>query len=371
VSVVVCAPDKFRGSLTAAEAAEALAEGARDAGCQALGHPLADGGEGTLEVLVAARAGRLVDVACRDALGRARQGRIGLLPDGSAVVEAAEAIGLALIEPRARDPLQTSSAGLGDLLRAAREAGARRIIVGLGGTATVDGGLGMLAALGAHVTDSRGGLLRGAGADTTRVAAIDLSQVELAGTPLVLALDVTSPLTGPDGAAAVFGPQKGASPKVVARLDRGLAQVGRLLGPAASFAGAGAAGGIAAALAALGGVPVPGAELVIRETGFGDRLQEADLCLTGEGAIDRQTAAGKTVARVVAACATAGIPCGVVGGAVAPDAAEALYRIGAAAVIAASPGPGTLEDALANAAPRVRAAGRALCGAFRPPSSRA
>jgi glycerate 2-kinase len=364
-TTVLCAPDKFRGSLSATAAAEALAAGAEDAGLTAVIHPLADGGEGTMEVLVAAAGGHMVDAICRDPLGRPRSGRIGLLPDGSAVVEAAEAIGLALLASRERDPLAASSAGLGDLLLAALDAGANRIIVGLGGTATVDAGLGVLVAVGARVAGEGDGLA-GSGADTLRVTSIDLSAADprLATTPLLVALDVTSPLTGPEGAAAVFGPQKGATREVVARLDQGLGRVGALFGPAAAFPGAGAAGGIAAALVALGGEPTPGAELVLRETRFAERLEQAGLCLTGEGAIDRQTTSGKTVDRVVSACTAASVPCGVIGGSVDPDAADTLYGRGAAAVVAASPGPGTLEDALRDAGPRVQAAARALCGMF-------
>jgi glycerate kinase len=365
---VLCAPDKFRGSLTAASAAEALAAGARQAGLEAVTHPLADGGEGTLDVLVAARGGRILDVPCRDALGAPATGRIGLLPDGTGVVEAAEAIGLQRIGSAARDPMAAGSAGLGDLLLAALDAGAARLIVGLGGSATVDGGLGALIALGATARDGAGAGLSGSGADTLRIATLDLTGVDarLRSTPLVLALDVQSPLTGRDGAARVFGPQKGATPAQVAQLDDGLTRVGGLLGAeAAGFPGAGAAGGIAAGLAAIGGRPARGADLVLEETGFAGRLHDAALCLTGEGSVDAQTISGKTVERVLKACVAAGVPCAVVGGAVDPAAADALYAAGAAAVVAASPGPGSLEDALAHAGPRVEAAARALCGVLR------
>jgi glycerate kinase len=366
---VLCAPDKFRGSLTAAAAAAAMAAGARQAGCQALVHPLADGGEGTLEVLVQARAGRLIDVPCRDArLGR-RTGRIGLLPDGTGVVEAAEAIGLQHIAPDRRDPVAATSAGLGDLIRAALDAGALRLIVGLGGSATVDGGLGMLAALGARLADGDGRELTGSGGDTGRIVAISLDAVDprLRAMPMRLALDVQSPLTGVEGAARVFGPQKGATDAQVGLLDAGLARVGALLGDAAHIPGAGAAGGLGAALAALGGEPVRGADLVLAETGFAEALAGAGLCLTGEGSVDAQTASGKTVDRVVAACGAAGVACAVIGGAVTDAGAEALYAAGARAVIAASAGPATLEQALAEAGTRVQAAARALCRLVTPP----
>jgi glycerate 2-kinase len=365
--IVVCAPDKFRGSLSADEAAAALADGARAAGCEAVRHPLADGGEGTMELIRAARRGASRTVEVPDALGRPRQASFALLDDGTAVVEVAEAIGLGHLAADERDVLAASSAGGGALVRAALAAGARRIVVGLGGSATVDGGLGLLRALGCVLRDRDGGELHGSGADLARLAAIDRAGLDprLAATPVLLALDVTSPLSGPDGAAPVFGPQKGATPEQVAELDAGLARLGALLGEAAGIEGAGAAGGLGAALAWLGAEPRPGADVVMEETRFADALAGAALCLTGEGSVDRQTAAGKTVARVVAACRAREVPCAVIGGAVEPAAADALYALGAAAVVAAGGGPMSLEAALAHARGNVASSARALCGMLR------
>ncbi|MDX6378752.1 MAG: glycerate 2-kinase [Gaiellaceae bacterium] len=363
--IVVCAPDKFRGSLESEEAAAALAEGVRAAGCEAVCHPLADGGEGTMELIRRARAGRRLEIAAADALGRTRPAAIAMLDDGTAVVEVAEAIGH--VPPQERDVPAASSAGAGELLLGALDAGATRIVVGLGGSATVDGGLGLLRALGCRLRDADGRELAGSGADLARVVAIDRSGLDprLAATPIVLALDVSSPLTGPAGAAAVFGPQKGATPQQVVELDAGLLRLAPLLGEAAEIEGAGAAGGLGAALAWLGSEPRRGADLVMEETRFADVLAGAGCCLTGEGSVDRQTVTGKTVARVVVACHASGVPVGVVGGAVDPAAADALYALGATAVLAAGRGPATLEQALEQARANVSATARALCGMLR------
>jgi glycerate kinase len=365
--IVLCAPDKFRGSLSADDAAAALADGARGAGCEAVCHPLADGGEGTMEVIGRARNGERREAAVHDALGRPLTAAYAVLDDGTAVVEAAAAIGLALLQAGERDVLRASSAGAGELIRAALDGGARRLVVGLGGSATVDGGLGLLRALGCRLRDAGGVELDGTGADVVRVAAIDRGGLHpaLAATPILLALDVTSPLAGPDGAAPVFGPQKGATPEQVAELDAGLARLGKLFGAAAGIEGAGAAGGLGAALAWLGAEARPGADVVMEETRFAEALAGVSLCLTGEGSVDLQTAAGKTVARVIAAGRAAGVPVAVVGGAVDPAAAAALYALGAAAVVAAGRGPASLPDAIAHARENVTASARALCGMLR------
>ena len=235
--IVVCAPDKFRGSLDTEEAAEALAEGARAAGCEAVTHPLADGGEGTMELIRRARIGRRLEVAAPDALGRTRPAAIALLDDGTAVVEIAAAVGHVPVAER--DVMAASSAGAGALLRAALDAGARRIVIGLGGSGRWTAGSGCCASSGCELRDADGNVLEGSGADLARVASIDRGGLPpaLATTPLLLALDVMSPLAGPDGAAVVFGPQKGATPDQVATLDAGLARLATLLRRPAARAG--------------------------------------------------------------------------------------------------------------------------------------
>ncbi|GAA1574242.1 glycerate kinase [Actinomadura kijaniata] len=365
---VLCAPDKLRGALDGARAAAALAAGVRAAGGTAVEHPLADGGEGSREVVQAARGGRVVPVESVDALGRPATARYGLLDDGTAVVEAAEAVGLAALAAAERDVMRASSAGLAAPVLAAVRAGARRVVVFLGGTATMDGGTGLLAALGAGVRAADGRSLGGGGADLAHVASVDLAPARerLAGIDLTVAADVTSPLYGPAGAARVYGPQKGADPEAVEELDDGLRRLGPLLG-VGDAAGCGAAGGLGAALLALGARMVPGASLIGDLTRFGDRLAGADLCLTAEGKVDASTDTGKTVRAVVDACAGARVPCVVLGGTLTPDA-HRLYDRGATAVLPIGPGPRSLDEALATAADDLTAAALAVCrlAALRP-----
>lgn len=360
--LALCAPDKLRGALDAHEAAQAMAEGCRQAGWDAIEHPLADGGEGTCDAIVRGRGGRREMISTRDALGRPRKATLGVLPDGSCVVEAAEAIGLMHIPRSRRDVMRATSAGIAPLVLAALGLQAPRIVIGLGGSATIDGGLGLLIGLGLRAYDSDGNVLRGRGMDVPMVARIDTDGLDprLARTELTVALDVDSPLAGPLGAAPVFGPQKGASLPEVELLDAGLARLGDLYGERARRPGAGAAGGLGAACFLIGATPIPGAELVMRETGFASRLATADLVLTAEGAVDAQSAAGKTVARVAEAARSAGVPCVIFGGRV-DDEVQALYDIGASAVLGISRGARPIRQALLESGNDLRAACRAVC----------
>ncbi|MEI6689201.1 MAG: glycerate kinase [Thermoleophilia bacterium] len=358
----LCAPDKLRGALDAHEAAAALAQGARDAGWEAIEHPLADGGEGTCDAIVRGRNGHRVEVRTRDAIGRPRKAVLGVLPDGTCVVEGAEANGLMHIPRNRRDPMRATSAGIAPLVLAALDRGAPRIVIGLGGSATTDGGLGLLIGLGLRAYDEQGEMLRGRGMDLPRVASLDLSGLDprIAGTELIVAVDVESPLSGPLGAACVFGPQKGATPEQVAILDGGLARLEQLYGDRARRPGAGAAGGLGAACFLLGAEPIPGAELVMRETGFHERLARADIVLTAEGSVDAQSAAGKTVARVATASRKAATPCVIFGGRVDDDV-QALYDAGASAVLGIGRGARPIRQALRESGPDLRAAARAVC----------
>ena len=283
--------------LGAPQAAAALADGFRRAGAESDEIPVADGGEGTAEVLAAALGGEWLTATVSDPLGRPVTARWLLLPDRTAVVESAEAIGLNRVAPSERDPLRTSSRGLGELVQAALDGQPDALLVCLGGTATVDGGGGLLEVLGGFPV------------------------------PVTVACDVRNPLLGPRGAARAFAAQKGATPEAVEELERRLATRARLA-PYARLDGAGAAGGLGAALAALGGQLVPGAELVLELVRFGERIAGASLVVTGEGTVDRTTWEGKAPAAVLAVCRAAAVPAVLFGGLVLETPADvATYAL--------------------------------------------
>ncbi len=371
---VLIAPDSFKGSLGSVVVARALADGwerARPAD-QIRMLPLADGGEGTLDALVAAGGWQLLPAAATDPLGRPIAARFLRNESGSgrAVVELAEASGLSRLTPAERDPLAASTFGTGQVLAAAIGLGCHEILLGVGGSATTDGGSGLLTALGARLLDAAGAEIPPGGGGLERLATIDLEGLppELATVRLTVASDVTNPLLGDDGAAATYGPQKGASPDQVARLERALARYADLLEASSGRSvrdvpGAGAAGGTTAALLAIADrferVDVrPGVTEVMRLAGFDDALGAADLVLTGEGRIDAQTRFGKTVQGVARRAQAAGIPCLCFGGAVTSDGTAVLTAVGAIG-IPVSEGPTTVAAALgAGPGPLERAAER-------------
>jgi glycerate kinase len=324
VRILLC-PDKFAGSLDAPEVARALAEGWRTVapGDELTLRPLSDGGPGFVEVLDGALQGRRVPVRTVDPLGRPAPGEI-VLDGTTGYVESAQATGLHLLAAPERDPCVTSSFGLGLLLTGAVAAGARRVVVGLGGSGTNDGGAGMLAALGLVLLDAGGESLPPGGAALGRAVGLRVPPggVALAGTELVGAADVDNPLTGPSGASAVYGPQKGADEADVEVLDAALTRMARVLvrdlpGCPADFAdrpGAGAAGGIGGALLALGGRIESGVGLVRRLAGLDQLIAGCDLVVTGEGRFDQQSLRGKLVTGIAGAAHEAGRPCVVVAG---------------------------------------------------------
>ncbi|WP_213450780.1 glycerate kinase family protein [Rhizomonospora bruguierae] len=329
VRVLIC-PDKFAGTLTAVEAATAIAEGWRAAmpGADTVLRPLADGGPGFLEVLAAALDGSTVPVRTVDPLGRPAAGQV-FTAGGTAYLESAQACGLHLLTGAERDPKITTSYGLGLLLAAAVETGARRVVVGLGGSATTDGGAGMLAALGAAPLHADGYALPYGGAALAGVDSLG-GVPRLRGVELVGATDVDNPLLGLHGAANVFGPQKGATRADILLLDAalerwaGVLQTLRTCPPGlAGLPGAGAAGGLGAALLALGGRTESGIGLVRRLTGLDEALDAADLVITGEGSFDHQSLRGKVVAGVATAAAERGLPCLVLAGRVGAGRREA------------------------------------------------
>ena len=350
---VVCAPDSFKESMTAAVAAAAMARGVRAVRPDAdvVERPLADGGEGLLDAVAGSLGAELREAGVRDALGRPIRARFALAGP-VAIVEVAQAIGLGSLAPAERDVMAATSAGVGDLVAAALDAGATRLVIGLGGSATNDGGAGMLDALGARFLDASGTVVRPTPADLAHVASVDLTGLDprLAGVAIDVACDVTAPLHGPDGASATFGPQKGASPAQVAALDRALAHLASVTGTDAhaDAPGAGAAGGLGWALVAcLGATLRSGIDLVADLTGLDDLIAGADLVLTGEGSVDAQTLLGKTVAGVTRLAARHGVRVVVMAGRVAPDA-DALLAEGVTALVPIVAGPCDLPTALAQ-----------------------
>jgi glycerate kinase len=376
---IVVAPDKFRGSLHATEVARSLAEGARAAAPDAELDlvPMADGGEGTVEALVEATGGRYREAVVSGPLGDPVAARFGLLGDGrTAVLEMAAASGHPVLDPSRRDPFRTSTRGTGELLLAALDSGARRIILGIGGSATNDGGAGFAQALGYRLLDAAGRELPPGGGPLERLAAIDPSGRDrrLDGVEVAVACDVDNPLCGPRGASAVYGPQKfapdrPATTEQIAALDRNLGRLAerieRDLGPrVADVPGAGAAGGLGAGLLAFaGGRLERGIELVIDAVRLRERLAGAALCLTGEGKLDAQTAGGKTVAGVGRLAAGLGVPAIALAGAI-EEGAEAVHACGISSYFSICPGPIPLETALADAAPLLRRAAEQAVRAF-------
>lgn len=364
--VIVCAPDSFKGSLSSPDAAAAMGRGIESAGAEPRLLPLADGGEGTVEAIVAAAGGVFLETLVVGPLGESRRARWGLIDNGeTAVIEMAAAAGLPLVPLARRNPLHTTTHGVGQLIAAALDRpGVRRILLGVGGSATCDGGIGMAAALGARfefgpnkVAPLPPAFLTGG--DLNRLVSIDLSGIDprLRAREIEVLCDVTNPLLGSQGAAAVFGPQKGASPADVARLEEGLTRLadlwrGRGLADLAQTPGAGASGGLAAGLVAFCGARiVPGIERILDAVGFDRAIAGADLVLTGEGAFNRQSLAGKAVSGVARRCRAAGLPLAVLAGSVSdePDA-EALAQLGIAGLFSIVDGPMTETEAMDRAA---------------------
>jgi glycerate kinase len=363
--VVVVAPDSFKGSVGAPEAAAHLATGVHRArpDARVVELPMADGGEGTLDALVAAWGVRVRVVDTVDALGRACRARWALSPDGGqGVVELAEASGLPGVADALPQPLLASTFGTGLVLRDVLAAGVAEVLVCLGGSATTDGGAGILHALGARLLDDEGARVPDGGEGLARVAELDLSGLvpRAAVVRWRLAVDVTNPLVGERGAARVFAPQKGATDEDVAFLEDGLGRWADVLRRVAgvdvrSLEGAGAAGGVAGGLhAVLGAELASGAALVAEAAGLPAALADADLVLTGEGSFDSQSVAGKvadTVARLAAASPRRP-PVVVVAGQVLLPAARSA-EAGLAAAFSVAPGPTTLADLLAHTPTRL------------------
>ncbi|MFF7710571.1 glycerate kinase [Pseudomonas sp. NPDC007930] len=361
---IVIAPDSFKDSLSAAAAAEAIAAGLASAlpGAQLLQCPMADGGEGTLQAIIAASAGEVRRARAHGPLSGTVEASWGWLPASrTAIIEMAEASGLQLVAVAARDACASTTFGTGELILEALDAGAQRIVLAIGGSATNDGGSGMLRALGAEFYDAGGQRLAFGGAALASLARLDLSGLDrrLAEVTVEVAADVDNPLCGPHGASHIFGPQKGASPEQVLALDAALGHfadhAARALGhDLRDQPGSGAAGGMGfAAKAFLGAQFRPGVEVVAELAGLAEAVQGAALVITGEGRFDAQTLRGKTPFGVARVAQAAGVPVVVLAGTLG-EGYQALYAHGIHAAFSLASGPMTLEAACRDAARLLR-----------------
>ncbi len=356
---IVIAPQAFKGSLSALEAARAMEEGVRRglSDAQTVLVPVADGGDGTLQTLMDSSGGRILEQEVTGPLGEAVSARWGIMGDGdTAVIEMAQAAGLALVPPEKRNPLFATTYGVGELIRHTLDRGLRRFIVGVGGSATVDGGAGAAQALGVRLLDDRNEELPFGGAALARLARIDFSELEprVRGSRLLVACDVSNPLIGPSGASAVYGPQKGATPEMVAELEGALAHYAQVIQRGLGIdvrdvLGAGAAGGLAAGLMALLGAELkPGVDIVLDVVGLDRHLETANLVITGEGRLDRQTVFNKAPVGVARRAKARGIPVIAVAGSLG-EGYEETYAHGIDVAVAISSPPITLEEAMRDA----------------------
>jgi glycerate kinase len=366
---IVIAPDSFKENLTSMEVATEIEKGLRrvwpKARCVKI--PMADGGEGTVQSLIDATGGRIHKCKVVGPMGGEVSARFGMLGDGkTAVIEMAEASGLPLAPRESRNPLLATTYGTGELLKEALRRGAATIIIGIGGSATNDGGAGMAQALGVRFLDAAGAVIDGyaAGGMLDRIARIDASGIDarLARTRILVACDVTNPLCGPKGAAAVYGPQKGATPEMVKQLDANLAHFARLIkrdlkADVAKTPGAGAAGGLGAGLLAFTRSTLErGVELVVKATRLEAHMKGADLAITGEGRVDFQTAFGKTPSGVAKAAKLHKVPVVAIGGGLADDA-RGVFEHGIDGLESATPNAMDLQVAIAKSRQYLQDAG--------------
>ncbi len=357
---IVIAPQSFKGSVSALTAAQAIERGVLQAApdAETVLVPVADGGDGTLDVLVNSTGGRIFRSTVNGPLGHAVEASWGVLGDGqTAVIEMARASGLAMIPPRRRNPRATTTYGTGEIIREAMERGFTRIIVGLGGSATNDAGAGMAVALGARFLDAAGKQLPRGGAALAGLSQIDITNLHprLAKVTIIGATDVTNPLCGPSGASAIYGPQKGATPEMVAELDAALANFARIahrdLGMdflEGDHPGAGAAGGLGAGLMAFaGGRLQSGIDMVCEVLGFEEQVKDADLVLTGEGRADLSSIYDKAPVGVARKAAPFQVPTVILAGSLG-DGYEELYRNGISGVVCIADRPMSFERSLSR-----------------------
>ncbi len=369
---IVIAPDSFKGNLTSLEVASCIEKGIKRVlpKVKCIKVPMADGGEGTVQSMVDAAKGKLIKKRVKGPTGKLVTAYYGWLTEqNTAVIEMAEASGLPLVVGRDKNPLKTTTYGTGQLMLDAINKGAKKIIIGIGGSATNDGGVGMAQALGVKFLNAKGKEIKklGAGGMLSKIASIDMLKLDprVHKTEIIVACDVKSPLYGKKGAAYVFGPQKGATPKIVTILDANLKHLGSLIKrdlkkSIGRMPGAGAAGGLGAGLVAFTGAKLQsGIDTVLEATQLSKYIRGADLVITGEGRIDFQTAFGKTLAGVAKAAKKHNVPVIAIGGALSDDAAN-VFAHGIDGIASASVKNMSLEEALrdsrayiTNAAERV------------------
>jgi glycerate kinase len=371
VKKIVIAPDSFKGSMSAREAAEAMERGIKAVCPNVIIEkiPMADGGEGTVETLVDATGGRVIKVNVLGPLGEKRESYFGILGDGkTAVIEMALASGLPLVPKEKRNPLVTTTYGTGQLIKAALDQGCLEFIIGIGGSATNDGGVGMAQALGVRFLDAEGIEIPFGGGSLNRLEKIDTSKIDprLQECKVMVACDVNNPLCGQQGASAVFGPQKGATPEMVELLDHNLAHLAAVIKrdvekDVKDFPGAGAAGGLGAGLMAFCHAQLQrGIEIIIQATKLREKMAGADLVITGEGQIDFQTAHGKTPMGVATVAKSMNIPVIALVGNIGRGA-DMLYDLGINAIFSIAEGPMGLEECMKNGAELMeRAANRVM-----------
>ncbi|MBL7648995.1 MAG: glycerate kinase [Candidatus Hydrogenedentes bacterium] len=372
---VVVAPDSFKECLRASEVADAVCagwlEGMPDA--EVIAFPMADGGEGTVEAVVRAAGGTLITRTVSGPLGAPVEASYGLIQNGKvAVLEMAAASGLALVSPEKRDPCRASTRGTGELIAHALEQGVDDVIMGVGGSATNDGGAGMAQALGYRLFNKRGEELDGGGARLVQLDRIDASErhPRLNEVNFYVACDVDNPLCGPEGASAVYGPQKGATPEDVLILDHALSHFATVVArdmrvSLGDMPGAGAAGGLAGGLMAFAGAKLEnGLDLIATLCGLHQALAGADLVITGEGSLDHQSTFGKTPSGIARIARAFNVPVIALGGRVAHEA-DALRDHGVTAIFSICPGPMSLEEARAAAVENLRFTARHLARLWR------
>lgn len=368
---IVIAPDSFKGSVSAVGTANAIEKGVKQVfpDAEIIKLPIADGGEGTVEALVTATGGKLLQEEVTGPLGDKVTACWGIMGDGAtAVIEMAAASGLPLVPPDKKDPRTATTYGTGELIKAALDKGLRKIIIGIGGSATNDGGSGMAEALGVKFLDDKGEQLSFGGAALKKLSFVDISQIDprLKDTEIMVACDVDNPLCGPRGASAVFGPQKGATPEIVAELDAALGhfadKVTSATGKAiANQPGAGAAGGLGAGLLFFTEAKLrPGIEIVLEAIEFESAVRQAELVITGEGRTDFQTAYGKAPVGVARLAKKHNVPVICLSGGLG-DGHEDVLQHGIDGLMSIVPGPMTLDECIVRGQEFIEAGAKRLC----------